>query len=163
METFLVILAVICGVIGIIGSVIPALPGPPLSWVGVLIMYLRGGTDGSGEEMSLTLLLVMLGVTVVVSVLDYIVPSWFTKLTGGSKYAGRGAMVGLLLGLFLPLPVGMIGMSIICAFLAELIFGGKNAVGSLKSSLGAFAGFIAGSGLKLIACVVMFYYIIVYI
>ena len=95
METVVAILAVLCAVIGIIGSVAPALPGPPLAWIGVLLMYLWGGTNGDGETMSLTILLVMLGVTVLVTVLDYIVPAWFTKTTGGSRYASRGAMLGL--------------------------------------------------------------------
>ena len=102
MEIVIAILAIVCAVVGIIGSVAPALPGPPLAWIGVLLMYLWGGTNGDGETMSLTILLVMLGVTVLVTVLDYIVPAWFTKTTGGSRYASRGAMVGLFLGMFIP-------------------------------------------------------------
>ena len=114
MEIVIAILAIVCAVVGIIGSVAPALPGPPLAWIGVLLMYLWGGTNGDGETMSLTILLVMLGVTVLVTVLDYIVPAWFTKTTGGSRYASRGAMVGLFLGMFIPLPVGMIVTSLVC-------------------------------------------------
>ena len=116
MEIVIAILAIVCAVVGIIGSVAPALPGPPLAWIGVLLMYLWGGTNGDGETMSLTILLVMLGVTVLVTVLDYIVPAWFTKTTGGSRYASRGAMVGLFLGMFIPLPVGMIVTSLVCSF-----------------------------------------------
>ena len=163
MEIVIAILAIVCAVVGIIGSVAPALPGPPLAWIGVLLMYLWGGTNGDGETMSLTILLVMLGVTVLVTVLDYIVPAWFTKTTGGSRYASRGAMVGLFLGMFIPLPVGMIVTSLVCSFLAELVFSQKNAAGSLKSALGAFLGFLFGSGIKLIACGVMLWYIVVYI
>ena len=164
MEIVIAILAIVCAVVGIIGSVAPALPGPPLAWIGVLLMYLWGGTNGDGETMSLTILLVMLGVTVLVTVLDYIVPAWFTKTTGGSRYASRGAMVGLFLGMFIPLPVGMIVTSLVCSFLAELVFSQKDAAGSLKkSALGAFLGFLFGSGIKLIACGVMLWYIVVYI
>ena len=100
MEVLIAVLAVLAGVIGILGSVLPALPGPPLTWVGMLLLYLWGGTDGAGEHMSLTLLLVMLGVTVAVSIIDYVVPLYFTKLTGGTKAAERGAMAGLIFGLF---------------------------------------------------------------
>ena len=163
MEIVVAIIAIIFAVVGIIGSVAPALPGPPLAWVGVLLIYLWGGTNGDGEPMSLTILLVMLGVTAFVTVLDYIVPAWFTKTTGGSKYASRGAMVGLFLGMFIPLPVGMIATSLICSFLAELVFSQKDAAGSLKSAFGAFLGFLFGSGIKIIACGVMLWYIIVYI
>lgn len=163
MDTVMVVLAVIFGVAGIIGSVAPALPGPPLSWLGVLFMYIWGGTDKNGDPMSLTILLVLLGVTVLVTVLDYVVPAWFTKITGGSKYAGWGAIAGLFAGMIFPLPVGMIAMSLVGAFVAELIFAKKDAASSFKSAIGAFLGFLFGTGIKLIACAVMMYYIIVFI
>jgi uncharacterized protein YqgC (DUF456 family) len=35
------------------------------------------------------------------------VPMYFTKVTGGSKYAERGAIVGLFAGMFLT-PIGMV-------------------------------------------------------
>ena len=161
MEVFIAILAVLCGVIGIIGSIAPALPGPPLSWVGMLLLFFWGGTNGAGEEMSLTLLLVWLGIVIAVTVLDYVVPAYFTKITGGSKYASIGATVGLIAGLFIP--VGMILGSLLGAFIAELAFAGKSTGTALKSALGAFIGFLAGTGMKLIVCGVVMYYIIVYI
>lgn len=163
METIVAILAVILGVAGIVGSVIPALPGPPLSWIGILMMYFRKGADGNGDPMTSTLMLVLLGVTVLVTVLDYVVPAWFTKFSGGSRHAARGATVGLILGLILPLPFGMIAASLIGAFVAEFFFGGKGVAKSLKASIGAFLGFLFGTGIKLIASAVMMYYIIVYI
>lgn len=163
MEIVIGILAVLVGVIGIIGSILPALPGPPLTWVGMLLLYLWGGTNRAGENMSLTLLLIMFGATVVVSILDYIVPLYFTKLTGGTKYAGRGAMAGLVFGLFVVPPVGMILGSFLGAFLAELYYARKSTGDALKSAFGSFLGFLAGTGLKLVLCGVMMYYIIVYL
>ena len=163
MNTVMIILAVILGLVGIIGSVVPGIPGPPISWVGILLMYFFGGTNKAGDPMSLTLLFVLLGVTILVTVIDYIVPAWFTKLTGGSKYASWGAIIGLFAGLIFPLPGGMIVTSLLAAFLAELLLAGKGAGASLKSSLGAFLGFLSGTGIKLISSAVMLYYIIVYI
>lgn len=162
MDILISILAVLAGVAGIAGSIIPAIPGPPLSWIGLLLLYFWGGTDGAGEKMSLTFLLVWLAVVVVVCVIDYLVPMYFTKLTGGSKYASRGAMAGLIIGLLVP-PVGMIAGSFLGAFLAELIYASKTAGGALKSAFGSFLGFLAGTGLKLITTCVMMYYIIVYL
>jgi len=162
-SVFFIVLAVILGVVGIIGSVVPGLPGPPLSWMGILLMYFFGGTNAAGEPLSLTLLFILLAVTVVVTVLDYVVPAWFTKVTGGSKYASWGAIIGLFAGLVFPLPFGMIVSSLIGAFLAELLLAGRDAGSSLKASLGAFLGFLSGTGIKLIASAVMLYYIIVYI
>lgn len=162
MSTFLIILAVILGVIGIIGSIVPGLPGPPLSWLGLLLAYFAGGTNAAGDPITMKFLLIWLAVTTIVTILDYFVPAWFTKLTGGSKYAGRGAIAGLIIGMIVP-PVGVIIGSLAGAFLAELIYGQKDAPDSLKSAFGAFLGFLFGTGVKLIAAGLMMYYIIVYI
>jgi hypothetical protein len=162
METFIAVLAIIFGVVGIIGSIAPGIPGPPVSWLGMLVLYIwGGGTNGSGEPLSTTFLLVWLGIVVAVSLLDYFVPAYFTKLTGGSKWGGRGAIAGLFLGLIYP-PVGMILGSLIGAFAGELLFAEKDAATSLKSAFGAFLGFMFGTGLKLICCAVMLFYIIIY-
>ena len=163
MEIVIGILAVLAGIIGILGSVLPALPGPPLSWVGMLLLYFWGGTNNHGDEMSLTILLVMLGVTILVSVLDYVIPSYLTRLTGGSKAAEWGTFIGMVFGIFVMPPWGMIIFSVLGAFLAEILFANKNGSEALKSALGSFLGFIVGTGLKLVACGVMMYYIIVYL
>ena len=162
METFIAILAIVLGLVGIVGRIAPGLPGPPLSWVGLLVLYLwGGGTDGGGDPMTLRFLLLWLAVTVVVTIVDYIVPAYFTKLTGGSKAGGWGAIIGLFAGLIYP-PVGMILGSLVGAFVAELVFAKKDTVTSLKSALGAFLGFIFGTGAKLIASGIMLFYIVVF-
>lgn len=162
METFIAILAILLGVVGIIGSVAPALPGPPLGWLGMLVLYIwGGGANSAGEPMSTQFLLIWLGIVILVSVLDYIVPAWFTKVTGGSKYGSWGAIAGLFVGLIVP-PVGMILGSLIGAFVAELLFAKTDTVTSLKSAFGAFLGFLFGTGLKLICCAVMLFYIVIY-
>lgn len=163
MEIVIGILAVLAGITGILGSVLPALPGPPLSWVGMLLLYFWGGTNSHGDEMTLTILLVMLGVTILVSVLDYVIPSYLTRVTGGSKAAEWGTFIGMVFGIFVMPPWGMIIFSVLGAFLAEILFANKNGSEALKSALGSFLGFIVGTGLKLVACGVMMYYIIVYL
>ncbi len=163
MNTLIVIIAVLAGVVGIVGSIVPALPGPPVSWAGLAVLYFFGnGADGAGDPMTLTFLLVWLGITVAVTVIDYIVPAWFTKVTGGSKAAGRGAIAGMLVGMFVP-PVGIILGTLLGAFLAELFFAGKGGWDSAKSAFGALAGFLCGTGIKLIASGMMMYYIVVYL
>ena len=155
METFIAILALLLGIVGIVGSIAPGLPGPPLSWVGLLLIYIwGGGTDGAGNEMSLTFLLIWLAVTIVITILDYVVPAYFTKLTGGSKAGGWGAIIGLFAGLI----VG----SLLGAFIAELVVANKDTATSIKSALGAFLGFLFGTGAKLVAAGLMLFYIFVY-
>lgn len=157
----LVVFAIIAAVIGLIGSIVPGIPGPPVSWAGLLLAYFCGGLNGSGNPMSLTFLLVWLAIVIVVTVLDYVLPAWFTRVTGGHKAAAVGAIVGLFAGLFIP-PVGMIAGSIIGAFLAELFVEDRGVWDSFKASMGAFLGFIFTTGMKFIVSGVIAYYIFVY-
>lgn len=153
LETF----AVIAGIIGIIGSIVPGLPGPPVGWVGLLLVYLAGG-----GEMTTATLFIWLAITLAVTIMDYVVPALLTRATGGSKTAGRGALVGLILGLIYP-PIGIFIGTMGGAFLAELLIENKGAWQSFKSSIGAFMGFIFGTGMKLACSGVMMYYIVKFI
>ena len=156
METLIVILAILAGIIGIAGSILPALPGTPISWVGLLLLYIWGP-----EEMQLKTLVIWGIIVVLVSAVDYIVPMYFTKVTGGSRYAERGALAGLIIGIFLT-PVGMILGSFLGAFISELYWGKKDSVGALKAAFGSFLGFITGTGLKTIVAVLILWKIFVF-
>ena len=162
MDAIISILAILAGIIGIAGSILPGLPGTPVSWVGLLILYIWGnGTNAAGEEISMRTLIIWGIVVAVVSVIDYVVPMWFTKVTGGSKYAERGAMVGLIVGIFLT-PVGMILGSFLGAFLFELYYNRQGAMQALKAAIGSFLGFITGTGLKTIVAVIIMWKIFVF-
>lgn len=156
METLIVILAVLAGVIGIAGSILPALPGTSFSWIGLFLLYMWGP-----EAVPVKVLIIWGIVVIAVSVVDYVVPMFFTKATGGSKYAERGAMIGLVAGIVLT-PVGMILGSFLGAFFAELYWGGKDRRAALKAALGSFVGFIAGTGIKTIASSLILWQIVVY-
>lgn len=155
METLIVILAILAGIIGIAGSILPGLPGTPVSWIGLLLLYIWGP-----EEMALKTLIIWGIVVAIVSVIDYVVPMYFTKLTGGSKYAERGALVGLVAGIILT-PVGMILGSFLGAFLFELYYTRQGTSQALKAAIGSFLGFITGTGLKTIVAVLILWRIFV--
>lgn len=163
MDLLISILAVLAGIIGVVGSILPALPGAPVGWVGMLLLYLWGnGVNASGDPMSTRTLIVWGVVVVVVSVIDYFVPMYFTKVTGGSRFAERGAMAGLIIGIFLT-PVGMILGSFLGAFLSELYWGKNTTAGALKAAAGSFLGFILGTGLKTVVAVCLLWQIFVYL
>ena len=158
--SILEVLALICAVIGIIGSIVPGIPGPPVSWIGMLAAFFAV-RDGA-TPMSTTFLLVWLGITTLVTVLDYFIPAWFTRVTGGHKAAATGAILGLIAGMLLT-PIGMITGALLGAFLAEFLVENQGVWDSFKASIGAFLGFIFGTGLKLIVSGIMFYYIVKFI
>ena len=148
------ILAVILGIVGLVGCILPIIPGPPLSWVGLLLLFLTRPSD-----MTVGFLMVWLVITIVVTILDYVVPSWVTTKTGGSKAAARGTLVGLLLGLIFFPPWGMIAGSFLGALVSEIVFNGSDLQKSLKPAFGSFLGILLSTGLKLTASGVMLFYI----
>ena len=148
------IIAVILGIVGLVGCILPVIPGPPLSWVGMLLVFLT-----HPEGMTSGLLIAWLVVAIVVTIIDYIAPSWITTKTGGSKAAGRGSFVGLIVGLLFFPPWGMIIGSFLGALLAEVIFEGRNVTDSVAPAFGSFLGFLLSTGLKMTASGVMLFYI----
>ena len=163
MELAIEIIAVVAGIIGIVGSILPGLPGVPISWLGMLALYIWGnGTNSAGDPLSLTLLIVWAVVVIAVTVLDYIVPPIITKKMGGSKYAEKGSIFGMLFGMIFT-PIGMILGAFLGALLAELVVAKKKNDEALKAAIGSFLGFILGTGIKTIAAVCIFWYIIVYL
>lgn len=154
------IIALIAAVFGIVGSIVPGLPGPPVSWIGLLLLYIDG--KGGDDPMSLAFLIIWLIVTIVVTIIDYVFPVWMTKVTGGHKAASYGAIIGLIAGIFLT-PIGMIFGSLLGAFIGELMVTDKGIWAAFKAGLGAFLGFILGTGIKLVTSGVMLYYVIKFI
>ena len=156
MESFVIIIAILLGVIGIAGSILPGLPGTPVSWVGLLLLYIWGPV-----EMQVKTLIIWGVIVAIVSVVDYVVPMWLTKATGGSKYAERGALIGLIAGIFLT-PIGMVMGSFLGAFIAEKEWGKQTSEGALKAAAGSFLGFILGTGIKTIVSVLILWRIFVF-
>ena len=159
--TVLIVFAVLLAVAGIIGSIVPGIPGPPLSWIGMLLVYFADKSGGAADPMSTTVLLVWLAITVIVSVLDYIIPSGMTRLAGGHKAASTGAIIGLFAGMFFT-PIGVVAGALIGAFLGELMVNDKGVWAAFKAGAGAFLGFILGTGLKLVCSGVMAWLIVKY-
>ena len=157
----LIVFAIIFAIVGIIGSVVPGLPGPPMSWVGMLLVFFAGKSGERPDPMSIKTLLIWLGITVLVTVLDYVIPVKTTQLTGGHKAASTGAILGLIVGMIVP-PVGIILGSLLGAFLGELMVNDKGMWPAFKAGAGAFLGFLLGTGLKLVTSGVMAWLIVKY-
>lgn len=138
---------------GIIGCLLPFLPGPPLSFLGLLVMQLRHDPPFTAK-----FLWIWAAITVVITNLDYVIPLYGTKRFGGTRYGVWGCTLGLIVGIFFP-PWGLIFGPFVGAFIGE-IMGNTDTNMAFKAALGSFVGFLFGTLLKLIACVVMFYFLI---
>jgi uncharacterized protein YqgC (DUF456 family) len=152
-DYLLLILGILFMIVGIIGCLVPVLPGPPISFLGLIMLHLtRFGHFPNSTLITLGI------IAVVVTVLDYIVPIWGTRRFGGSKYGTRGATVGLIIGFFLG-PLGIIVGPLIGAFVGEMIF--KDDIKyAVRAGFGSLLGFMTGIGLKLAASFVMTFYFV---
>ncbi|MBT1704958.1 DUF456 domain-containing protein [Chryseosolibacter indicus] len=154
MDVLWIALGVILMLAGIAGCILPLLPGPPLCYLALLLQQLKEDSPYNSK-----FLWIWAGITVVVTVLDYVVPVYGTKRYGGSKYGIWGCTIGLVVGLFLG-PIGIILGPFIGAMVGELI-ANSDSEKALKAALGSFVGFLVGILLKLIVCFVMIYYFII--
>ena len=154
------ILAIIAALAGIVGCLLPAIPGPPLSYVSILLLYLFNNQD---YEITGKFLVIWIVLVAAVTILDYMAQPYFTKITGGSKLAIRCSIAGLIAGMIFFPPVGIIIGPFIGAFIAEFIINKKPLKNSLAAAGGAFLGFVLGTGLKLAVSGTLLYYTIRFI
>jgi len=157
MTVFFLILAFSLFLLGLLGGVIPGLPGPPISYLAVLVIHFFTGTQFSTRFLWAWALIV-----VIVFVLDYSLQAWGVKKFGGGRKATIGTFVGLFLGLLFP-PVGLLIGPFVGAFVGALAEEKGDNTRAFKIAIGSFIGFITGTVLKLSVSTFLLYYSIVYI
>lgn len=80
MEYILLILGICLLIGGIIGSIMPVLPGLPISWLGLLCLFFIPGIETNYWLLGITLV-----ITILLSILDYFIPAKGTKMFGGTS------------------------------------------------------------------------------
>ncbi len=151
MDTALLLLSFLCMLVGILGSFLPVLPGPPISWLGLLLLYFT-----EAIPMSYALLGVTLVIALLVAILDYVIPAQGTKRFGGTRYGIWGTNIGLLIGLVAPIPFGFIIGPFLGAFIGEMLAETSNPKKALKAATGSFMGFLASTFMKFVVAIIFF-------
>lgn len=149
MDWIWITLGIVLTLAGIAGCILPFIPGPPLSYIALLSLLLVNSDQFTARFMTIWLI-----ITIIVTLLDYYVPIWGTIKFGGSSSGVWGATLGLLAGLIFFPPFGIIAGPFIGAIAGELIRG-KDLKTAVKSGIGSFAGFIAGTVMKLVVSLIM--------
>ena len=134
-------------ILGIIGSIIPALPGPPLSYVALVLLHFTDRVQFTTTQLVLWLFLVLLTIAT-----DYILPVLGVKKWNGTVWGTIGCIIGTIAGIFFFPPWGIILGPFAGAVLGELLFAKKNTPEALKAGFGAFIGFVLGTVFKLSVC-----------
>lgn len=148
MDLFFICVGFLFILIGIVGSLLPVLPGPPLSWVGLLFIYFT-----TPIEYNWTFLGITLAIALLVFTLDYVIPAIGTKRFGGSKAGMIGTSIGLLIGILAPIPGGIIIGPFVGALVGELINKASFKTAA-KAAFGSFLGFLTGTFIKFIVTII---------
>ena len=130
---------------GILGSVIPVLPGPPVGWVGLLLLQLTDAVPISYWFLGITLV-----IAITMYILDYIIPALGTKHFGGSRAGAIGTFIGLIIGILAPIPFGILIGPFVGALIGELAFNQTEGKKALKAAFGSFLGFLTSTFMKLV-------------
>jgi uncharacterized protein YqgC (DUF456 family) len=154
MDIFLIITGSILLLAGIAGCIVPFLPGPPLAYGSLILLQLSKYSPFSEK-----FLIIWACVTTAVLLVDYYIPIWGTKKFGGTKSGVWGATIGLIIGMFIFPPLGLIVGPFVGAFAGEII-NNQDSNKALRSAIGSFIGFVAGTLMKLGISIVMGYYFI---
>ncbi|NNG27523.1 MAG: DUF456 domain-containing protein [Ignavibacteriaceae bacterium] len=153
-EIILIILGVLIAIVGLIGCIIPAIPGPPLNFISLLILELA-----IEDAFSMEFYIIWGVITIVVTVLDYVLPLLGAKAYRASGYGIWCSIIGMIIGtIFFP-PFGMILGLLVGAIVGELL-AGKEGSEALKVGSVTFITSLLMIVVKLAVSGVMTYYFI---
>ncbi len=141
-EGLLIALGIMLLAAGALGAFVPVLPGPPLSFVGMLLIHLT-----PGYSFSISLLITFGILAAIITILDFVLPVYGTRKIGGSKRGMYGAAIGLVVGIFFFPPAGVIVGPFVGALIAELS-NNKDLGPATKAAFGSLMGLLAGALLK---------------
>lgn len=154
---FAIIIASILIVLGLVGCILPILPGPPLSFIGLIIMaFVRDFSP----PITISVLIVLGFLALIAAVLDYIIPAIGAKRYGASRWGVTGSILGMFIGIFFFPPLGILIGSFLGAFLFEL-FSGKDRRAAFRAGKGVLIGSFLAFTFKLMVSGVITYYFVV--
>jgi uncharacterized protein YqgC (DUF456 family) len=143
MTTTLWVIAVLLIVVGVAGTVLPALPGVPLIFGGVLL----AAWIGDFQRISVFTVVVLAILAVLGIVIDYIAAALSAKRAGASKEGIIGAAIGTLAGIATGL-WGLLFMPLVGAAVGEFI-AHKDALRAGKVGAATWFGLLVGTAIKL--------------
>lgn len=135
--------------VGVVGTVLPGLPGAPLILLTAIGHRLYFGQAGASNFVLGVLVLL----TILSLVLDYIATLLGARKMGASWRGITGAVVGAMVGLFFA-PIGLFLGPFLGAIGFELL-GGRDFAQSSRAGAGALLGLLVGALGKVVCCVAM--------
>ena len=156
MEFIIILLGFLLLLVGLVGSIVPALPGPPFSYLAILILSLF-----TSYQFADNFLMMWAGIVIVVMALDYWLQVYGVKKFGGKQKAINGTLIGLIVGILAPIPFGFIIGPFVGAFIGAYLEEKDDLTKAFIIALGALAGFLSGTILKLAVSIYLAYEFII--
>ena len=145
MTILIIVFSIILLILGVIGSILPIVPGPPLSFVGLLLLHLF--TPFVMQEDYLFLF----GISAaLITFLDYWLQVYSVQIFGGGKISTIGVIIGILVGVFIFPPVGVLVGPFLGAYIGAIVESDFDLVKSFKIAFGSLIGFLGGTILKFV-------------
>ena len=153
MVTFVIIISIFFLILGLVGSVLPIVPGPPLSFLGLLLLHLFTSFNLEGDY-----LFYFAAFAVIITFLDYWLQIYSVKYFGGGRSSTFGVIIGILFGIFIFPPFGVIVGPFFGAYLGALIESDYDFFKSFKIAIGSLVGFLGGTILKFVYSIICIWY-----
>jgi uncharacterized protein YqgC (DUF456 family) len=151
-DSLILLISIVLLILGIIGTFLPVLPGLLLSICGLLIYKFGGNSD-----LSMWWIWIFSILTILSTVLNYIIPAKTNKKYGGTRYGSIGSFVGTILGIiFIPIPFGFLIDMFAGVFFGELLHDFNDKKKAFNSMKGAFIGFLYGTFFNFLVALAMF-------
>ena len=151
MDLFLVLIAALFMLAGVLGSFLPVLPGIPMSWIGLLILHFTAALPMNYTFLGITLL-----ITIIIFALQYAIPALGTKYLGGTKSGMIGATLGLVAGIFIPVPFAILIAPFVGAYIGEVMNKADSRT-ALKAASGSFIGLLASAFMEFIVTMIFLF------
>jgi uncharacterized protein YqgC (DUF456 family) len=155
LEGITIVIGSILMLLGLAGSILPILPGPPLSFIGLFLLAL---VNHFSPPLTPALVIILAMVTILVIVMDYIIPLLGAKKYGASKWGVWGSVLGMVIGIFWS-PFGLLVGAFIGAVVAEWLVGKKKGE-ALRAGWGVLMGTLLATILRLGVSGMMTYYFV---
>ena len=155
MDFFIIIIVSLLLLIGLIGSIVPILPGPPISFLAVLILHFFSPIIFNSVQLIILFIIVLF-----VTLLDYFLQVFGVNKFGGGRTSINFTIIGLIAGIFITpfFPFGILLGPFFGAYIGAIIEKNKN---PFKIALGSLAGFVSGTFLKIILSLYIIYFCII--
>ncbi|MFW6029566.1 MAG: DUF456 domain-containing protein [Halanaerobiales bacterium] len=137
-------------ILSLIGVILPVIPDTILLWIGLLLYQIAI----SEVSFSLNFWLTMVFITLLILASDFYTNVYFVRKYGGSKWSVLAATLGVIFGIFVLGPFGLILGPLILVFLVTYLESNDHDK-AFKTATGTIFAFFSSAAIKIFLQLIM--------